>query len=457
MKKYLKLALTVLAAVQILSLCAFSLEQAPVMDEITYSGKALCDYASVPEKPMITGKYAYCINLDTGTVIYEKNSTDKAYPASTVKLLTALTAYENIPDLDAAVTVSQETVRNASGSNMSLKTGEILTARDLLYGVLVTGANDAASALAEYVSGSVSEFCTLMNQKAEQLGAENSHFENVTGFQSENTYSTARDMAIIARAVYYCDELFDMTNTARYTVEPTNMTNVKRTLLNRNTLISRVRSQSDFYKGAEGMSLGGTPEGGQCAVSSFTTGDNLTYLCVVLGSQETDEKNLACSDISEIFDFCKDNFSLQTVASSGDVVCEIKVTLASDTDHVTLFPAQDIKVLLPNQLEYEKDITVERRVYSESAKAPVYKGDEFGEIVVLYKSDVTVGRTKLISGTSVDRSNLLYFFSRVESFIFSTWFKVFLGAAAVLYVIYLALYFKFSKQNDSRRNGRRKL
>lgn len=432
----------------------YAYENARVMEEFTFNSQALCDYAGMSDKPSINGRQAYAINLDSGTVVYEKNSADKAYPASTVKLLTALVAYENIPDLDVAVTVSKDTVINASGANMALKTGEVLTARDLLYGVLITGANDAACALAEYVSGDIDAFCELMNQKAKELGAENSSFDNVTGFHSQNTYSTARDIAIIARAVFYTDELFSMTDTTRYTVEPTNMTNTVRTLLNRNTLISRVRGENDYYQGAHGMSLGGTPEGGQCIVSCYTTSENLTYLCVVLGSSETQEKNLACSDAADIFDFCKDAFSHQTVVSTSNVVCEISVSLAADTDHVTLFPAEDIKVILPAELDYQTDITVEHRIYEDSAKAPIYKGDEYGEIVVLYKHDAVIGRTKLVSGTNIDRSNLLYFFSRIKGFISGTWFKVFVSAAVVLYVIYIILYMYM--KNKARKKGHRR-
>ncbi len=439
----------------ILTFCAFSVDEAQIAQEITFNAKSLEDYANVEGAPSITGKNAYVINLDSGTVIYEKNSAVKAYPASTVKLLTALVAYENIENLDVPVIISKEIVRQAAGANMALKIDEVITARNLLNGVLITGANDAALALAELVSGSEEEFCALMNDKAKELGALDSSFDNVTGFHSPGTYSTARDMAIIARAVYYTDELFEISDTTRHTVEPTNKTNTIRTLLNRNTLISRVRGQNDYYQGSHGMSLGSTPEGGQCIVSTYTTSENLTYLCVVLGSEETQDKNLACSDAANLFDFCKNNFSMQTVTSTNDVACEIDVLLASDTDYVTLFPAEDIEVLLPSKLDFVNDIILERRVYSDSAKAPIHKGGEYGEIVVRYKNDVVVGKTKLIAGASVDRSNLLYFFSRVQGFLTGLWFRVFAIAAVVLYGLYSVLYLYYNSKSRCKKGKRR--
>ncbi len=455
MNKLFKFCCFVLLIVFVFAFSVFAYESTAEKQEFLFNAQSLASFANISESPEISGKQAYVINLDTGVVVYEKNMDKKAYPASTVKLLTALVAYENIPDLDTQITISHQVVREASGSHMSLKEGEILTARELLYGVLMRGANDASIALALHVSEDIESFCKLMNDKAKLLGLQHSSFDNVTGFHSPDTYTTARDIAKIAKAVYYNDELFSMTNEKSHAVEIINKPKEIRTLLNRNTLISRSSSDADYYPGAMGMSLGGTPEGGQCVVSCYTTADNLTYLCVVLGAPDSKGKqNSACTDASEIFDFCKSSFALQTVASTSDVVCELKVNLASDTDHVTLFPAQDIKMLLPKELDFKNDIKIERRVYKESVKAPVYKASEFGEIVVMYKNQVVAGKTQLIAGNSVDRSNLLYFFNRIETFVFSTWFKVFVMAAAVLYGIYIALY--MHSLNRNKRKGTRR-
>ena len=162
--------------------------------EITYDGKSLAQYAQSTNFPEIEGKYAYAINLDTGIVVYGKDFNTRTSPANTVKLMTAIVAYENIEDLDTVITASSSAVSKAQGANMAIKTGESFTARELLYGLLVRGANDAALVLAEYVAGTEQEFCSLMNQKALELGAVNTHFENVTGFYTEGSYTTARDV-----------------------------------------------------------------------------------------------------------------------------------------------------------------------------------------------------------------------------------------------------------------------
>ncbi len=454
MKQFNKI-LCLFLALLTLSVSTFAIESVEIKDEYKFDSKSLAEYAKLDAKPEIKAKNAYVLNLDTGAVVFEKNADEKSYPASCVKLMTALVVYENVDDLSEKVIVSKRAQREASGSNMALKEGEVLTVKELLLGVLVVGANDAAMALSDYVCETEQEFCDLMNKKAKEIGANDTHFENVTGFHTSGTYTTARDMAIIAREVYYTSELFEMTNTLRYTVEKTNKTDQIRTLINRNHLISRIRSQDYYYPGARGMSLGSTPEGGHCAVSVGTDKNNLSYLCVVLGSEEINDVNYACKDIINIFDFCFENFALKTAQSSTGAVCEIPVRLASDTDYVTLFPKEDVQMLLPEGLVYDKDITVEKRLFKQKATAPVYKGDELGEIVVRYKDEAVIGRTKLVAGTSVDRSNVLYFFSRIESFVSGTWFRVFAICTIVLLCAYFGLCVYFERKRRYRGRRRR--
>ena len=429
--------------------CRISAVALSPMPEFTFDSKSLAEYSGVEDMPDIEGYSAYAMNLDSGMVVFEKNSRDKVFPASTVKLMTAIVAFENIDNLDIEIEATSSAVRMAQGSNMNIKVGEVFTARQLLYGLLVKGANDAALVLAEYVSGSQSAFCELMNQKADQLGCKDTHYENVTGFHNELTVTTARDTGIIAQYFYYIPELFEMSNTTRYVFEPTELTKNKRTLINRNMLLSKVISQDYYYRAAKGMSQGSTPEGGECIVSCVTGKDNLTYLCVVMNSKELDGVNYACRDIVSLFKFCQNNFSMQPVVSKNDLMSEISVKNAVDVDHIALFSDCDIEMLLPNNMEYNKDITLEKRIFEDSANAPVNKGDVFGEIVVKYKSDSSIGRAKLVSNVAVDRSNVLYFFSRIEKLVTGTWFIVFFVVCVILFGFYFWLsvyYYKYSRK-----------
>ena len=137
-------------------------------------------------------------NLETNTVVYAKNLYERLYPASTTKILTAYIALKYCDDLDAMVTVSENAVNQASDSSVcNLKAGDVIRLRDLLYGLMLRSGNDAAVAIAEYISGDVDSFAALMNQEAAAMGATRSHFVNPNGLPDENHYTCVYDMYLI--------------------------------------------------------------------------------------------------------------------------------------------------------------------------------------------------------------------------------------------------------------------
>jgi len=142
-------------------------------------------------------------NLETNTVVYAKNLYERLYPASTTKILTAYIALKYCDDLDAMVTVSENAVNQASDSSVcNLKAGDVIRLRDLLYGLMLRSGNDAAVAIAEYISGDVDSFAALMNQEAAAMGATRSHFVNPNGLPDENHYTCVYDMYLI----FQCDQ-----------------------------------------------------------------------------------------------------------------------------------------------------------------------------------------------------------------------------------------------------------
>ena len=440
-----RLVILVLVAVFLLSASVYASDKLTAKPEFTFDGLSLAEYAAVEEQPEIVGTSAYAINLNTGMVVFSKNSNELVYPASTTKLMTAIVAFENISDLGEMITASEKAVSRTQGSNVRISAGDQYTAEELLYALLISGANDAALVLAEHVAGSEKEFCNLMNEKAKEIGALNTHFDNVTGFHAETTVTTARDIGIIGQYFYYIPRLFEMCNTTRYNESE----RLKRTLINRNLLLSRATTDKYYFNLADGMSVGSTPEGGQCIVSTVTGKDGMIYLCVVMNSTETKDENFVYTDITSLFKFCLNNFSYQLVASTSDVMCDIPVNNAVDVDHVALFPENDIKMLLPNNLDYANDITLEKRMFANEADAPVNKKDAFGEVVVKYKDEIAVGRARLVADVTVDKSNVLYFFSRIEKMVKGKWFVAFMVTAIILFGFYfgLSVYYKYFRKN----------
>ena len=407
--------------------------------ERLYDEKSFVEYAGTSDVPEVNGYSAYVYNVETGSVMYQKNPNDVVYPASTVKLMTAIVAYENIPELSALITASGSAVRAARGTNMAIKEGETFTAEQLLYGLLVTGANDAANVLAEYVGGSIENFCQMMNEKAAAIGAASTTFVNPTGIHDASMVTTARDIAVIARYFYYINPLYEMSCTTRYIVPPTPQTSRQRVLLNRNLLISRVRSDKYYYAAAKGMSLGNTPEAGECIVTSAVDESGLTYICVIMNAYADEESNRACTDAAALLSMCLNNFAYTTVLSPKTLISELPVHLAVDTDYVTLLPAEELKALLPKELDFAADISTEPRVSEDFAIAPVKEGEAFGEVVVKYKGETVLGNVKLVASQSIDKSNVLYFLDRAKRVVLGEWFRVFVIAAVVLFGIYFAL------------------
>ncbi len=434
-------------------------EEQKAGDEVALSSKPLSyldnktffDFAQIETAPL-DAIYAMAVNLDTGNVMYENNPDILIFPASSVKLMTAIVVFENVPDLDTMVYASENAVKISAGTRINptrpIKAGEGFTVRELLYGLLVTGANDCANVLAEYVGGSVDGFCEMMNARAKELGAKNSVFKNPTGLHHPEMKTTVRDLAIISSHAFYINELVKMASSTNYTIEATNLTSDRRYLYNRNRMIRRVENEADyFYKGTLGLSSGSTPEGGNCVIAAASR-DGLSYLAIVMGAQGTDKENYAFRDAVALLNSCFNNFSVQKVAGAGVIQCEIPVELAAKVDHVTLHAAQDITALLPNNLDAEKDILLDNRVLSD-AKAPVEKGQSFGELVVKYKGTVTLGTTSLVAGISIERSNLLYVLNILADFFTGRWFITAVIAAVILFAGYCFLYYK-AKKNQRR-------
>lgn len=416
-----------------------------------YDNKTFCDFAEV-EVPETDAKNIIVTNIATGDVMYEKEPEMLIFPASTVKIMTAIVAYENIPDLDVMIYASESAIKRTSGTKLNsarpIKAGEGLTARDLLYGLLIAGANDAANVLADYVGGSEENFVKMMNDKALEIGAKNTTFRNPTGLHHPEMKTTARDMSLIANYAYYINDIVKMSGSPNHTIEETNVTPHRRNLYNRNRMIRRVDGETNyFYKGALGLSAGSTPEGGNCVIA-LAEKSGQTYLAVVMNAESDEKSNFAYSDAKKLLDVCFNNFSIKKVAKSGDIHHEIPVSLASSVDHVILHAAKDISALLPNNVDMENDIYLKKLVYSD-AVAPVAENQIFGELEVIYKGTIMLGKTELAAGNAVDRSNLLYFLDALKRFFTSPWFITAFVTALVLFTVYCVLYYK------AMRNGRR--
>ena len=232
---------------------------------------ALCLYSIIPCRTFAvetSAASAILVDAGSGRVLYEHNADRKMLIASTTKILTALVAVE-AGELSDRVKVSREAAFT-EGSAMYLKEGETLTLETLLYGLLLCSGNDAAVAIAQHIGGSVKGFVAMMNQKAEELGLTNTHFENCTGLHNDNHYSTCRDIAVLMSECLKSDTFREIVTREVYTTEATASHPEGITLYD--TMLHRFTSyemSTTLENGAviEGGKTGFTDEAGQCLVS----------------------------------------------------------------------------------------------------------------------------------------------------------------------------------------------
>lgn len=335
---------------------------------------------SSPEPPVIKGKSAIVVDALTGIIIYEKNSHVKREPASTTKIMTAILALEH-GKLSDVVTASTD-VSKTQYSSMHLKPGENLTLNDLMYGMLLRSANDAARCAAEYVAGSEEKFVELMNEKAKSIGALDTHFVNPHGLHNSNHYTTAYDLALIARYAIQNSEFNDFVRT-------------KGIRINRsiNTKDVTMRNTARFlwkYKGADGIKTGHTKEAGRCFVGSVTRG-NWRVISVVLGSPD------AGTDTIALMDYTFKYFKQVPIARTDKIVQSIPVKYGKQNT-VEIIPAQNLALITG----IKSDLKPETRISLEKASAPIRKGDKLGSLTAYY-GNKEVGSVNLVAAENVDR------------------------------------------------------
>lgn len=384
------------------------------------------------------------VEATTGQVVYEKNSTEKMYPASTTKIMTALLAYEH-GNLDDKITASSTAIYHNTlipeGSTAGIKAGEELTLRDLLYCLLLPSANEVACVLAEYVAGSVENFILLMNQRAKELGCTNTHFANPHGLTNENHYTTAHDLYCITYEFAKHEELMEIANTTSYTVPTTNMSD-ERVLNTTNHLISTRTQTRYIYEYARGIKTGYTSAAQHCLVSTAQKND--MYLIAVVMKAPVLEGNIVTSftDSKKVYEWVFANYELKKILKKGTAVTEAYVSLSDEKDSVILETDEDVRILIPKGSFDEKLMKIEPPENVVKLTAPIAKGEKVAEASVTYDGS-DCGRINLVTASGAKLSEFMDATTKAESLFKSKLFIVIAVAIPVLFVVYI-IYITFA-------------
>ena len=336
----------------------------------------------------LNAKSAILMEEATGNILYESNPDERLPIASVTKVMTMLLIMEAVDSgkisLDDMVTVS-ENAMSYGGSTMFLETGEQLTVNDMLKGIAVASANDGCVAMAEHLAGSESAFVDMMNERAKELGMENTHFMNTNGLDEDDHYSSARDVAIMSRELMKHETIFNYTSIWMDTLR-----GGKFQLANTNKLIR-------FYDGANGLKTGSTSKA-LCCLSAAAKRNDMQLIAVVLGAPTSAER---FASAKSLLDYGFANYAVNTQITAGDEVQKIAVEKGVDKE-VDVVAGDSCSTLVKKG--QEDNITKEIKI-DETITAPIEAGQKIGTMTISRDGEV-IADIDLNASSAVEKKGI---------------------------------------------------
>ena len=337
-------------------------------------------------------KSAIMIEASTGKIIFEKNSNEKLPMASMTKMMTLLLIIENIESgnlkWNEKVTAS-EYASSMGGSQIFLEPGEEMTVEDLVKGICIGSGNDASVAMAERIGGTEEEFVKMMNKRAKELGLKDTNFVNACGLDADNHYSSAYDMAMIAKELVKHEKILEYTGT--YEDYLRKDTDNSFWLVNTNKLVR-------YYSGVDGLKTGYTETAGYC-ITTTAKKNNMRLITVVMGEPSSSVRN---SETTAMLEYVFNTYQIDTILSKKTVLSKEKVILGKE-EYVEIVPKEDINIL-NKKVGTKRNVTYE--VELENVKAPIKKGDSVGKIKVI-EENKTIMTIDATVKTNIDKANIL--------------------------------------------------
>jgi D-alanyl-D-alanine carboxypeptidase len=345
---------------------------------------------SKPEKPLrLNSRYIVVMDLKSKRVLYERESKKIVPMASTTKIMTAIVALEN-SKLDEVITVSKR-ASSIHGSTIGLRAGQKVTMEELLYGLMLQSGNDCAIAIAEHIGGSVEEFTSIMDSKAFQIGAFNTHFSTPHGLDSDGHFTTAYDLGLITCYGLNNETFCKIVGTKEITLDGYNG---PRKFHNINKMLWQL-------DGADGVKTGYTGKAGKCLVSSVNK-NSRRIVCVALNSSNRWE------DSKKLLEYGLRKYDNDAVINAKESLAYAAIT-GGVKSKVMIGIEKDIQV--PVSDEEAEDLKTEIKPYSDIS-APVHKGEQLGELT-LYAGDEAVYSVPLLALENIGKSGSKNLFERI--------------------------------------------
>lgn len=349
-------------------------------------------------------KNAILIEASTGKIIFNKKAYDKVSVASLTKMMGLIIIFDNIENgalkEDEIVTVS-ENAKSMGGTQLYLDTGEKISVRDLIKGIVMASANDAMVALAERVSGTEEAFVSLMNKKANELGLKTTHFVNSVGFDEEGHYSSCYDMAIIASELIKRSKVFEYSSL--YETYVRENTDNKTWVVNTNKLVR-------FYEGADGLKTGFTDNAGSSIAATAKRGD-LRLIAIALGY---DKSNIRNTEVMALLDYGFNQYDAKKLYSKGDIVGSITRD-KTDVDKINLALSNDI-IVLTKKGDATPKYTYE--INLDNFSIPIEKNEKVGNFLVKANGSI-INNTSLVVNKDIKKISFInLFFKTIRDVLF---------------------------------------
>ncbi|HEY9576507.1 MAG TPA: D-alanyl-D-alanine carboxypeptidase family protein [Pseudobacillus sp.] len=360
---------------------------------------SIADAAEEKIKMAEQSKSAVLLERDTGAILFEKNSHKPLPPASMTKIMTMLLIMEAIEEKkltwDEKIRTS-EYAASMGGSQIFLEPGEEMTTREMMQGIAIGSANDASVAMAERVAGSEEMFVKKMNKKAKELGLKQTKFKNATGLPEKGHYSSAYDMALMAKELLKYEGITKFTGT--YEAYLREDSDKKFWLVNTNRLIR-------FYPGVDGLKTGFTNEAKYCLTATASKG-NMRVIAVIFGAPTPKDRN---AQITKMFDYGFQQYEVTPLYGKGKIVSSIPIA-KGDKSAVRLETADKISVLMEKgekKGKFSKEIHLKKDI-----QAPIKKGEPLGELTIKQEGEV-ISKTPLLAKEDVNRASWWQFYKKV--------------------------------------------
>ena len=343
-------------------------------------------------------KSAILIERDTGEILYEKNSKEQLPPASMTKIMTMLLIMEALDkgklSMDEKVRAS-EYAASMGGSQIFLEPGEEMTVKEMLQGIAIGSGNDAAVAMAERIAGSEEAFVEMMNKKVKELGLKDTVFKNTTGLPVSDHYSTASDMAIMAKELLKYEDITKFTG--MYEAYLRENTDNKFWLVNTNKLVR-------FYPGVDGLKTGFTKEALYCLTATAEK-DGMRVIAVVFGAPTSKERN---AQVTKMLDYAFNQYKTHPLFERNHVMGSVKIQKGTEkmVEAITSEPISLLTKKGENIDDIQQTIT-----FNKDLKAPIKKGDSIGKLTI-EKNGKTLIESPLLAKENVEEASWWKLFKR---------------------------------------------